>query len=113
MESVAFSPDGDVLAAGCADDTVRLWNVTDPGRPAPLGKPLTGPANLVTSVAFSPDGRLLAAGSYDHKVWLWNVTQSARPKLDTTLAGASDWVNAVSFSPDGTRSRPAAATTGC
>ena len=39
--SVAFSPDGKTLAAGSADDAVRLWDVSDPAHPAPLGKPLT------------------------------------------------------------------------
>ena len=40
--SVAFSPDGRVLAAGSADGTVRLWNVSDPAHPTRLGRPLTG-----------------------------------------------------------------------
>ena len=79
MQSVAFSPDGAVLAAGSADKTVRLWDVSVPAHPRALGKPLTGPAQQVDSVAFSPDGRPLAAGSQDHKVWLWNVTTPARP----------------------------------
>ena len=52
--SVAFSPDGKTLAAGSADDAVRLWNVSDPAHPAPLGKPLTGAAGYVQSVAFAP-----------------------------------------------------------
>jgi WD40 repeat protein len=33
VNSVAFSPDGHTLATGSADDTVRLWNVTDPAHP--------------------------------------------------------------------------------
>src|SRR5260370_1100402 len=65
------------------------------------GRPLTGPANIVTSVAFSPNGQVLAAGSQDSKVWLWNVRAPARPLPEGSLNGATDWVNAVAFSPDG------------
>ena len=63
MYSVAFSPDGRTLASGSLDGTVRLWDVTDPAHPRPLGQPLTGRRAAVDSVAFSPDGRTLASGS--------------------------------------------------
>jgi WD40 repeat protein/transcriptional regulator with XRE-family HTH domain len=102
VESVAFSPDGRTLAAGSADKTVRLWDVTDPRHPTPLGRPLTGPAALVSSVAFSPDGTMLAAGSQDDKVWMWNVSDPGRPVRVAPLTGATDWVNTVAFSPGGT-----------
>ena len=101
VQSVAFSPDGAVLAAGSADDTVRLWNVAHPAKPVSLGRPLTGPGALVASVAFSPDGRTLAAASQDDKVWLWHVGRPGHPVRAGTLTGATDWVNVVAFSPDG------------
>ena len=104
VDAVAFSPDGHTLASGSADRTVRLWNVTDPAHPRPLGQPLTGQhGNCVTSVAFSPDGHTLASGSGDGTVRLWNVTDPAHPQplgqpLPTT---SGNTVYAVAFSPDG------------
>ena len=111
VQSVAFAPGGTVLAAGSADKTVRLWDIANPARPVALGKPLTGPRDIVTAVAFSPDGRLLAAASQDDRVWLWKLMparsgRNGRPAgpavvPDGSLTGATDWVNAVAFSPDG------------
>ena len=39
VDAVAFSPDGHTLATGSADQTVRLWNVTDPAHPTPWANP--------------------------------------------------------------------------
>jgi WD40 repeat protein len=79
VNTVAFSPDGHTLATGSADQTMQLWNVTDPTRPTPLGPPLTGHTSSVHSVVFSPDGRTLASGSNDQTVRLWNMTDPTHP----------------------------------
>jgi WD40 repeat protein len=102
VPAVAFSPDGRTLASGSLDQTVRLWNVTDPTHPTPLGPPLTGHTNFVNAVAFSPDGRTLATGSWDRTVRLWSVADPAHPTpLGTPLTGHTSYVLAVVFSPDG------------
>lgn len=66
---VAFSKDGDTLATGSYDHTVRLWRAAD----GTLLKILYGHGDYVTDLAFSPSGELLASGSYDGTVILWGV----------------------------------------
>jgi WD40 repeat protein/DNA-binding CsgD family transcriptional regulator len=67
--SVAFSPDGEIIASGSDDQTVRLWDV-DTGEHLNV---LKGHTNRVMSVAFSPDGKIIASGSEDQTVRLWDA----------------------------------------
>jgi hypothetical protein len=96
VESVAFSPDGQMLASGGQDGTIILWNVTTR---QPIGPSLTGHSDKVEGVAFSPDGQMLASAGQDATIILWDVT--ARQPLGPPLKGHSDWVLSVAFSPDG------------
>jgi WD40 repeat protein len=68
--SVAFSPDGRLLATGSDDGTVILWDLTDPSQPRPTITLV--PRGRVRALAFSPDGRLLATGS-STTVELWTL----------------------------------------
>ena len=98
IRSVAFSPDGTLLASGAYDETVKLWDVETKENIATL----EGHTDGVTSVAFSPDGTMLASAYYDDPLKLWDVATGA---IIATLEGDTDWVNSVNsvaFSPDGT-----------
>ena len=98
MYSVAFSPDGNRIVSGSDDKTVRMWDA-DTGQP--IGEPLTGHTDGVSSVAFSPDGHRLASGSYDKTVRLWDA-DTGQP-VGQPLTGHTASVSSVAFSPDGHR----------
>ncbi|KAJ5816310.1 NACHT and WD40 domain protein [Penicillium robsamsonii] len=94
VQSVAFSPNGQLLASGSLDKTLRLWDTAT----GALQQTLEGHTDWVESVAFSPDGRLLASSSNDKTICLWDTAIGA---LQQTLKGHTDSVQSVTFSPDG------------
>lgn len=94
VNSVAISPNGQFLASGYEDKTIRLWNLET----GEIISTLMGHSQSVKSVAFSPNGTILATGSDDQtvKLWDWKNDQEIY-----TLSGHSHAVKSVAFSPDG------------
>jgi WD40 repeat protein len=92
--SVAFSPDGEYLAAGDTKGNIFLRRVAD-GQPMRV---FTGHHAWVVSLAFSPDGKTLASGSCDCTAKLWNI---ATGQCLHSLEEHEQEVWSVAFSPDG------------
>jgi len=94
VNAIAFSPDGEILASGGGDKTIKLWALKTGKQIITLSGHLSG----VNAIAFSPDGKILASASTDNTVKLWD-TSTGMPLH--TLIGHSGWVSSVAFSPDG------------
>ena len=100
VRSIAFSPDGKMIAAAGGspqkDGEVKIWDVES----HQLLNTMQGHKDCIYSVAWSPDGKLIATGSYDRSVKLWDVTTGKELR---NLQDHIDAVFAVAFSPDGKR----------
>src|SRR6267378_6817747 len=88
--SLAFSPDGKLLATAGFDNTVKLWDFAT----LKEVRTLTGHTGPVYSVAFSPDSMTLASSSADKTIRLWNVADG---KLVREIKGHTDIVDSVAF----------------
>ncbi len=94
ITTVAYSPDGQWLAAGQENGEVSVWD-SESGQ---LRYALKAHKKPVTRVAFSPDGALLVTASADGRVRMWRMQDGA---LLYTLRGHKNEVTDVAFHPDG------------
>ena len=92
VTSLAFSPDGALLAAGSRDKNVYVWNTGD----RTLQSCLEGHGDVVLAVAFGSHS-LIASGGKDNRVLLWDLARGQR----RVLIGHQSPVTSLSFSPDG------------
>jgi WD40 repeat protein len=96
---ISFSPDGRWLAVAEHQDTVALWDISEPTKPVlfdltPMG---SNPKTHIWRVACSPDSRLIAAGASDGSINVWDIS-TMRLVSNHQLPRA---VTALAFSPDG------------
>ncbi|WP_354635423.1 WD40 repeat domain-containing protein [Planktothricoides raciborskii] len=109
IRSLAVSADGHTLVSGSTDGTVKVWDL----RTRRLQHTLIGHTDLVRTVAISPDGKIIASGSWDNTIKLWTlqpqteISESAdsdadySPFLIGAIAGHTEHINSVAFTPDG------------
>jgi WD40 repeat protein len=100
VNSLAFHPNGQLLATASDDHSVKMW-VVETGQEV---RTWNGHREPVLSVTFSPNGRWTASGSADGKVRAWRtasgaigLTCAAPRRLDEPTSSA---VRCVAFSPD-------------
>jgi WD40 repeat protein len=98
VTSLAFSPDGGLLASGSNDGVVQLWE-------AATGKEVRRMKGGGWCVAFAPDGKAVASGCYDDlkgTVRVWEAaTGNVIHELKAGRSGGAHWGAAVAFAPDG------------
>jgi RNA polymerase sigma factor (sigma-70 family) len=93
IASVAFSPDGKLVLAGCLDHVLRVFELS-------TGKErkLEGHTKQIHGAVFTPDGKRILSASYDHTVRLWEVEDG---KEVCRFFGHTNWAWGVAVSPDG------------
>ena len=92
INTLAFSPDGQLLAAGYESGKIRIWNIqTNQAQDFQLHD------DFIRHLKFSPDGNIIATASGDATIALFDIkTGESR-----SLQGHRRTVWSVAFSPDG------------
>jgi WD40 repeat protein len=94
-KSVAFSPDGKLLAIGGENGgKLEIWDL----KTEKQVHSIAADKSSLFCVAFNPDGKTIATGGTESEVKLWNVESG---KFNGFLRGHSDQVHALSFSKEG------------
>lgn len=100
-DAVAFSPDGQMLAAavnagGRRGNAVQIWDLAN----GQLVQDMREHTQQINDLAFSPDGNRLASVGNDNSLRIWNVKYGT---LETTQKETKNNLLALAYSPDGKR----------
>jgi RNA polymerase sigma factor (sigma-70 family) len=94
VNTVAFSPDGKMVAGATGGRVIRIWSVEK----GELIASLNGHPHGHRTVAFSADSKMVAAGGPDGRIRLWDVKTGEEKEI---MQGHEDQVYSIAFSPDG------------
>lgn len=95
MVTIAFSPDGQTLAAGAGNQVVLLDPATNQARHS-----IVLPSSEVKEIAFSPDGQTLATACLGPHITLWDVA-TGQPRVRLVNPAGGEDASSIAFSPDG------------
>jgi len=96
VRSVVIHPNGQSLASGSGDRTIKIWDLAT----GTLRHTLAANAGWIRAIAVSPNGQTIASCNNDRRLMLWRWETG---KQLQTLDGHTDWARAVCFSPNGQR----------
>ena len=102
VATVAMSPNGQIIATGGTDKTIKIWKFD-----GTLLKTIKAHDAVVWKVRFSQDGNIIASASVDGTIKLWNLDGS----LIKTFKGHQGAIWDIAFSPDGKTIASASADT--
>lgn len=97
---VMFNADGNVLASGHKNGSIRLWSIEtgESGQTLRARQTLKGHADAVSSISFSPDGTTLASTSKDATARMWDLNTGEQIHV---LTGYEKTTWRVFFYPNG------------
>lgn len=96
VNRVTFSPDGETVASGSEDKTLKVWHLET----GELIQSVISESQGVKFAVISPEGKMLASGTGDNSIQIWQLPTE---KIVHTLIGHIDIVNQVAFTPNGQR----------
>lgn len=97
MRGIAFSPEGDMLAAGSDTNTFTLWRLKE-GKGRTYTIPKVDKKSNVNTVAYSPDGNRLSTGHMDSSITVWDPRRG-KELHNYYVSNASTW--SLAYSTDG------------
>ncbi len=93
---MAFHPDGQTVASGSTDQTVRIWHAKTGELLHIFSEHGASPLNIILAVAFSPDRTILAASGHDQVVYIWDWSTKQPRRI---LRGHTGPIAILAFCP--------------
>lgn len=98
VNCLAFTTDGEWVAMGCSDGSVRIWDIVKSERP--LGGDMPVHQKELGDLVFTPDKKKLITSDVEGEIKIWDLSKKEALKTIKAHTGA---MLAVSMCPDGKR----------